>query len=257
MAGWVDTHCHLFLMAETSAVVIGRAVAGGVSWLVCPGIDLETTLQARAAANQHPERVRWSAGLHPHQASRWEEQQGRLSALALEADAIGECGLDYYRDLSPRDQQRAAFAAQVALAARLGKPVIVHVRDAFADAHDILEEAGLGERAVMHCWTGGPRWTKRFDALGVTFSFAGPITYDTADAVRRAAAEVPPERTLVETDSPYLTPVPHRREDNRPEWVALNGQALAGVWGVDVDTVAELTAKHAAAVFGAPGAGDD
>lgn len=257
MAGWVDTHCHLFLMAEPPDAVIERAVAAGVSWLMCPGIDLESALQARSIASRHPERVRWSAGLHPHQGSQWQEQQGRLSALAVEADAIGECGLDYYRDLSPRDQQRAAFAAQVELATRLAKPLIVHVRDAFADAHEILEHAGLGEGAVMHCWTGGPRWTKRFDDLGVTFSFAGPITYETADAVRRAAAEAPPERTLVETDSPYLTPVPHRGEENRPEWVALNGGALAEVWGVDLDTVAELSARHAAAVFGAPEAGDD
>jgi TatD DNase family protein len=252
--GWVDTHCHLFLMAEDPTTAVDRAVAAGVSWMVCPGIDLESTLQARAIATQHPQRVKWSAGLHPHEASRWEAQRGRLSALALEADVIGECGLDYYRDLSPRDQQQAAFTAQVELASRPGKPIIVHVRDAFADTYDILESAGLGERAVMHCWTGGPRWTKRFDSLGVTFSFAGPITYETADTVRRAAAVVPPERTLVETDSPYLTPVPHRGEDNRPEWVALNGGALAEVWGVDVETVAGLSATHAARVFGEPAA---
>lgn len=252
MAAWVDTHCHLFLMAEEPATVLDRAAAAGVEWVVCPGIDLETALRARAIATEHPGRVRWSAGLHPHSATQWDEQQGRLASLALEADAIGECGLDYYRDLSPRDVQRTAFSGQVALAAEMGKPIIVHVRDAFADAYDVLEHAGLGERAVMHCWTGGPRWTKRFADLGVTFSFAGPITYETADAVRRGAAEAPPQRTLVETDSPYLTPVPHRGEDNRPEWVALNGHALADVWGIDVASVAASSAAHADAVFGAP-----
>lgn len=257
MAGWVDTHCHLFLMAEDPATVLDRAAAQGVSWVMCPGIDLETTLQARAIAMEHPGVVRWSTGLHPHQASQWEAQRGRLSSLALEADAIGECGLDYYRDLSPRDEQRAAFAGQIALATEIDKPIIIHVRDAFADAYDALQDAGLGERAVMHCWTGGPRWTKRFNDLGVTFSFAGPITYDTADAVRRGAAQASPQRTLVETDSPYLTPVPHRGEENRPEWVALNGQALAAVWGMDLDNVAELSASHAARVFGVPGAGND
>jgi TatD DNase family protein len=249
VAGWVDTHCHLYLMAEDTTAVIDRAVDAGVSWLVCPGIDLESTLRARAIAGRHPDRVRWSAGLHPHQASEWEAQRGRLTSMAIEADAIGECGLDYYRDLSPREQQRAAFAEQVALADELGKPIIIHVRDAFADAYDILERAGLDGRAVMHCWTGGPRWTKRFDELGVTFSFAGPITYDTADAVRRGAAEAPRDRTLVETDSPYLTPTPHRGEENRPEWVAFNGVALGEVWGIGADDVAELTAAHAAVVF--------
>jgi TatD DNase family protein len=252
VADWVDTHCHLFLLDEDPATAIDNAVAGGVSWMVCPGIDLESTLQARAIALQHPDRVRWSAGLHPHSATEWEEQRGRLSALALEADAIGECGLDYYRDLSPRQAQRTAFADQVDLAVRLGKPIIVHVRDAFSDAYDILGAADLGERAVMHCWTGGPRWTKRFDDLGVTFSFAGPVTYDTADAVRRGAAVAPRDRTLVETDSPYLAPEPHRGENNRPEWSILNGEALAELWGVSPATVAEQSSAHASRLFGGP-----
>lgn len=253
MAGWVDTHSHLFLLEDDPATAVDRAADNGVSWMVCPGIDLESSLQARAAAAVRPDRVRWSAGLHPHDAAQWQAQRGRLAALALEADAIGECGLDFYRDLSPRDLQREAFADQVALAAELDKPIIVHIRDAFADAHDVLEHAGLGERAVMHCWTGGPRWTKRFRDLGVTFSFAGPITYETAEAIRLGAAEAPPERTLVETDSPFLTPVPHRGEPNRPELVARNGEALAKVWGVDVDRVMASSSAHAQRVFGAPG----
>ena len=256
MTSWVDSHSHLFLMAEDPATVIERAVAAGISWMMCPGTDLETSVQARAIAGRHPDRVRWSAGLHPHDASKWEAERGRIAALAVDADAVGECGLDYYRDLSPRDQQRSAFAAQVELGVQLDIPVIVHVRDAFADVHDILESAALGERAVMHCWTGGPRWTKRFRDLGVTFSYAGPITFATGDAVRRGAAEAPPERTLVETDSPYLAPDPHRGKENRPEWAILNGHALAGVWGIDIETVAELSTAHAARVFGGapPGA---
>ena len=253
MAGWVDTHCHLFLLEEDPQTIVERAVGAGVSWMVCPGIDLESSLQARAVAALHPDRILWSAGLHPHDAALWQEQRGRIGSLALEAHAIGECGLDYYRDRSPRDLQREAFTDQVALARQLDKPIIIHVRDAFSDAHDILERAGLGERAVMHCWTGGPRWTKRFRDLGVTFSFAGPITYETADDVRRGAAEAPPERTLVETDSPFLTPVPHRGETNRPELVARNGEALAVVWGLDVERVAASSSAHAARVFGPPG----
>jgi TatD DNase family protein len=253
VAGWVDTHCHLFLLEEEPSVVLRRAVDHGVSWVVCPGIDLETSLRSRAIARAHPERVRWSAGLHPHEASAWEEQRGRIAALALDANAIGECGLDYYRDHSPREDQRKAFGAQIALAGELGKPIIVHVRDAFADAFGLLDGAGLGERAVMHCWTGGSRWTKRFRELGVTFSFAGPITYDTAETVRLGAREAPRERTMVETDSPFLTPVPHRGEANRPELVAWNGAALAGVWGVEVDDVAASSTDQATRLFGVPG----
>jgi TatD DNase family protein len=140
----------------------------------------------------------------------------------------------------------------VHLAADLGKPVIVHTRDSFADVYEILAEADLGEKAVLHCWTGGPRWTKRFRALGATFSFAGPITYTTGDTVRRGAAEAPPERSLVETDTPYLAPEPHRGETNRPEWTRFNGAKLAEIWGMPEDDVARLSAENATRVFGSP-----
>jgi TatD DNase family protein len=246
---WVDSHCHLFLADEPAVDLLDRALAAGVDWVMTPGTDLARSLEARALAGSFPGRVLWAAGLHPHDASLWPDQQGRLSALAADADAIGECGLDYYRNLSPRDAQRGAFSDQLQLAAALDKPVIVHCRDAFADVFELLEGAGLGERAVLHCWTGGPNWTKRFRDLGVTFSFAGPITYATGDTVRRAAAETPPERCLVETDTPYLTPPPDRHLPNEPANVAAVGTALAAVWGMEVAAVAALTSANAARVF--------
>jgi TatD DNase family protein len=215
-------------------------------------VDLETSLQARQLATERPNRVLWAAGLHPHDAEHWDEQQARISALAVEAAAIGEVGLDYYRDLSPRDDQRRAFRDQVHLASDLDKPVIVHTRDSFADVYEILGEADMGEKAVLHCWTGGPRWTKRFRELGATFSFAGPVTYATGDTVRLGAAEAPPERTLVETDTPYLTPEPHRSEINRPEWSILNGLALAEIWGMNAEDVARTTSENSARVLGTP-----
>lgn len=250
---WVDSHCHLFLIEGETSAVLADAATAGVSWVVCPGIDLETSLAARRIAEQHPDRVRWSAGLHPHDASRWQDEGARITALASDAAAIGECGLDYYRDLTPRDTQRRVFQEQVNLARDLDKPIIVHTRDSFADVYEILSVADLGEKAVLHCWTGGPRWTKRFLGLGATFSFAGPITYTTGDTVRRAAALVPSDRALIETDSPYLAPEPYRGEDNRPALVPRNGAALAGVWDTDVATVAAHTATNAARVFGSPG----
>jgi len=251
MATWVDSHCHVFMLDDPPAVV-DRAVDAGIEWMLVPGVDLETSLQARQLAMARPDRVLWATGLHPHEAERWNEEQARISALAVEAAAIGEVGLDYYRNLSPPEAQRVAFRDQVQLASDLDKPVIVHTRDAFADVYEILAEADLGEHAVLHCWTGGPRWTKRFRELGVTFSFAGPITYATGDTVRRAAAEAPPDRTMVETDTPYLTPEPHRSEANRPEWSILNGLALADIWGMSGDDVARLTSATAARVFGSP-----
>ncbi len=250
--GWVDSHCHLFMVEDPVDAVLARAAAAGVEWFVCPGVDLETSLQARRVAVDHPERVRWAAGLHPHEAEHWPEQQGRLEALIHAADAVGEIGLDYYRDLSPREDQRRAFQAQLSLAGDLGKPAIIHIRDAFADVYEMVAAAGMGERAVLHCWTGGPRWTKRFDELGVTFSFAGPVAFPNGDTVRRAAAVVPRDRTMVETDSPYLAPPPHRGEANEPAFVPLVGAALAEVWGVDPAEVARVSSATAARVFGGP-----
>ncbi len=247
---WVDSHSHLYMAEVPVADLLARAHAAGVAWMMCPGVDLESTLAARRIARIHPDRVLWSAGLHPHDASEWAEQAARLEALAADAHAIGECGLDYYRDLSPRDAQRDAFRAQLGWAVASSKPIIVHCRDAFADVHADLEAAGLGERAILHCWTGGPRWTKRFADLGVTFSFAGPITYPTGDTLRRAAAVVPRDRTMVETDTPYLTPPPHRDQPNEPANVVRVGEALAEVWGVSPADAAALTTTTAERVFG-------
>lgn len=201
-------------------------------------------------SRQYPDRVLATAGLHPHDAVSWEEQSGILERLAPDVSAIGETGLDYYRDLSPRDVQQVSFRRQIELALELMKPIIVHCRDAFSDVYDIVSETGVGPQTVLHCWTGGTRWTKRFLDLGVTFSFAGPITFETGETIRLGAELVPPERAMVETDTPYLTPPPHRGERNEPAWVALVGEALARVWGMDVDQVARMTSETAAQVFG-------
>jgi len=247
---WVDSHSHLYMAEEPAGALLDRAAAAGVAWVMCPGVDLETSLQAHRLASTDSARVLWSAGLHPHDASRWPTEARRLSSLVADADAIGECGLDYYRDLSPRNAQRIAFREQLSLAASYHKPVIVHCRDAFADVHEELEAAVLGERAILHCWTGGPKWTKRFADLGVTFSFAGPVTFETGDTVRRGAAVAPPERTMVETDTPYLTPPPRRDQPNEPANVVAVGAALADVWDVPIETVATLTTATAHRVFG-------
>ena len=248
---WVDSHCHLFSLDESPGAVLDRAAAAGVAWIVVPGIDLESSLQARAIAQAEGPRAEWSAGLHPHDATKWLLEGGRIEALATEAIAIGECGLDFYRNLSPRDAQLDAFRAQLQLAEQLEKPAIVHCRDAFAEVYAELEDAALGERAILHCWTGGPRWTKRFRDLGVTFSYAGPITFEGGETVRLGAAEAPPERTMVETDTPYLTPPPNRRALNEPANVVTVGAALAAVWGLTVAEVARVTTANAARVYGA------
>jgi TatD DNase family protein len=248
-ARWVDSHCHLFAAEQAPAALLERAQAAGVDWVMCPGVDLETSLQARRIALRHPDGVLWAAGLHPHDASNWEQQESRLGALIAEADAIGECGLDYYRDLSPRPAQRQVFRRHLELAKVLNKPIIVHCRDAFADVFAAVEQAALGEQVILHSWTGGPKWTKRFDGLGVTFSFAGMITYPTGDTVRRAAAVAPAERTMVETDTPYLPPQRYRDMPNEPAFVPHTGAALAEAWGVEPEEAARLTSSTARRVF--------
>ena len=146
----------------------------------------------------------------------------------------------------------SAFRDQIQVGIDLDKPLVVHVRDSFRETFEILDELGVGPRTVLHCWTGGPKWTKRFMELGVIFSFAGPVAFETGDTVRRAAAVVPPDRAIVETDTPYLSPPPYRGEENEPARVALVGEALAGVWGVEPDEVARITTETATRIFGRP-----
>ena len=249
---WVDSHGHLFLIDDDASHVLERAADQGVGWMMCPGVDVATSEAAAGYAERYPDRVQWAAGLHPHDADDWPQVADRIAELAHDADAIGECGLDWYRNLAPRDSQIEAFTDQVELARSLGKPIIVHCRDAFRDVYSVLESADLGEKAVLHCWTGGSKWTKRFAQLGVTFSYAGPLTYGGDDTLRLGARFAPPNRTMVETDSPYLTPEPLRGRPNEPANVPLTGAVLADVWGMRAEDVAELTSATAARVFGDP-----
>ncbi len=250
MTTWVDNHCHLQMSDDDPDALLARAVDAGVEWIVCPGADADSSEEARELSIRHPDRVRWAAGLHPHDALCWPEERDRITALAAEADAVGEIGLDFYRNLSPREPQLAAFRDQLGLALALGKPAVVHTRDSFAETFEVIEELDAGLSTVLHCWTGGRRWTRRFRELGVTFSFAGPITFAGGDTVRLAATEVPIDRTMVETDTPYLTPPPNRRAPNEPANVVKVGEALAEVWGMPVDEVARLTSATAARVYG-------
>ena len=245
---WVDTHCHLQLDGRDPIALLERAPE--VDWVVAPGVDLDSSIASRALAESNPNRILATAGLHPHSAADWGTEEAAITELAATVSAIGETGLDFYRNLASRDDQMVSFRAQIGLALDLGKPIIVHCRDAFADVFDIIEETEVGPQSVLHCWTGGTRWTRRFLELGVMFSFAGPVAFETGDTIRLGAALVPPERAMVETDTPYLAPPPHRGEQNEPAWVKHNGIALADVWGMEVSEVADVTSHNAERVFG-------
>jgi TatD DNase family protein len=246
--GWVDTHCHLQLDGRDPIALLERAPE--VDWVVAPGVDLDSSIASRALAESNPNRILATAGLHPHSAADWGAEEAAITELAATASAIGETGLDFYRNLASRDDQMVSFRAQIGLALDLGKPIIVHCRDAFADVFGIIEETEVGPQSVLHCWTGDTRWTRRFLELGVTFSFAGPVAFETGDTIRLGAELVPPERAMVETDTPYLAPPPHRGEQNEPAWVKYNGLALADVWGMEVSEVADVTSRNAERVFG-------
>jgi TatD DNase family protein len=253
----VDTHCHLHLLERPAAEVVAEAQAEGVGHLVDVGVDLASSRQAAANAARLPQ-VSATAGVHPHDADT-------LSGAVLEelrrllADprmvAVGETGLDYYRDHSPRDRQRAAFAAQVRLARELDKALVVHCRDAFADVVAILEGEGAPRRTVFHCFAGDQRAAARVVQAGWYVSFAGTVTFRNAPGLRAACAAVPLEQTVLETDSPYLSPHPYRGRPNRPGRVAVVAATVAQVHGVEPEQVAAATTATAAEAFGLPQAG--
>lgn len=247
---WVDTHCHLQLDSRPPAELLERATE--VDWVLVPGVDADSSRAALDLAAAFPNKVLAAAGLHPHDAELWPEQETEINQLADQAAAVGETGLDFYRNLSPPAAQEKAFKAQLDLATRLNKPAVIHCRDAFAQVYAILEQQSLGSLAVLHCWTGGRRWTKRFLELGCWFSFAGPVAFETGETIRLAAEVVPPERTLVETDTPFLSPPPFRHEPNEPARVRLVGETLARLWSLTPDEVARITSQNASKVFGRP-----
>lgn len=255
MAGLTDTHCHLELLLDTEGD-LAAAWEAGLEAVVAIGFDLESSRQAAAFARRH-ERVSAAVGLHPHDAQRLDEALlAGLEELTGEPGvvAVGECGLDYYRDLCPRDLQRRAFSAQIELARRAGLALVVHTRAAAGDTMAVLAEEADGLTVVMHCFS-LPEQVDECNARGYYASFAGNVTYKNAGELRAAAARVRDDLLLVETDAPYLSPVPHRGKPNRPAWVAATAAVVAEVRGWTLAQTAERTTANARRAFGLSGAG--
>lgn len=240
---WTDNHCHLPADLDEARAVVDEARVAGVERLVDVGTDVASS---RAAAERSAalDGVWSTAGVHPHDAAGGldglVELLGRPGVVA-----VGECGLDYHYDHSPRPAQREAFAAQVALAHEHGLPLVIHTREAWDDTFAILDDTGVPERTVMHCFTGGPDEAEASLERGAHLSFSGIVTFKTADDLRAAAVVCPLDRLLVETDSPYLAPVPHRGRPNRPALLVHVGEALAAAKGVTVEAVAEVSWDNA------------
>jgi TatD DNase family protein len=247
---WCDSHCHV-PWEGLGAAAVEEARAAGVTRLVSVGTDAAQSMAALKLAEAH-EGVWATVGLHPHDAKLGVESVEPLVAGQPRLVAVGECGLDYHYDFSPRPAQREVFAAQIGLARRHNLALVVHTREAWDDTFDILEAVGMPERTVFHCFTGGPAEARRALDMGAWLSFSGIVTFKDAGAVREAAALCPLDRLLVETDSPFLAPVPHRGKPNAPSLVPVVGAAVAAVKGLEAGKVEEASWASAAEAFALP-----
>lgn len=244
---WTDSHCHI-PYEGVGVEAIAAAQAAGVARLVTIGTDAERSAAAIEVARTH-DGVWATVGLHPHDAV-----QGVDSLVPLldapEVVAIGECGLDYHYEHSPRAVQKEAFAAQIQLARERDLALVIHTRAAWDDTWTILDAEGTPERTVFHCFSGGAAEARLALDRGAYLSFSGIVTFKNATDVREAAALCPLDRLLVETDAPYLAPVPHRGQPNTPAWLPAVGAGVAAAKGVPVEDVETSSWEAAERVLG-------
>jgi TatD DNase family protein len=260
----IDTHCHLnFDTYEPDrAEVVARAAAAGVTRIIIPGVDVATTREALALAAQYPSQVFAAAGVHPNSTADFDDSTlAEIETLAQQPHivSVGEIGLDYYRDRSPKKKQFAAFEAQLALAEKLSLPIIIHNRDASEDVVAILDNwvktltGPLRERpGVMHSFSAPPEIAERVLAMGFYLGFTGPVTFGKADDLRRVVAATPLNRILVETDGPFLTPHPYRGKRNESAYIPLIAERIATVKQLTLDEVASATTSNAVKLFNLP-----
>ncbi len=246
----VDTHCHLFLCDREPQPLLEDARAAGVGTVICAGIDPGTSRTSLELAESF-RGVFATAGMHPHTASAMDDAAGRAIEELLDNPnvvAVGETGLDFFRMLSPREDQEASLRLHVAMAREAGLPIVVHVRDAWPEILRLLPE-GSAERVVIHCFSGDAELARECSARGYHLSFAANLTYPRNAHLREAAAAVPLDRLLVETDSPYLAPQRIRGRDNAPANVIDVVSAIASIRGEAVDVVRAATVANAIVAF--------
>jgi TatD DNase family protein len=251
---FIDSHAHLAdaAFAGDRDAVIARARDAGAAAIVCIGESLETAALAAGYAAQYPGFVFPTAGIHPHDAASFDEQRDipRLRKLLSTAVALGECGLDYHYDNSPREAQRSLFAAQIGLAAETKQPIVVHTREAENDTRAFITESrAAGVIGVLHCYTGTHSLAEHAIAAGWYVSFSGIVTFKKwtdAELLRL----VPRDRLLVESDSPYLAPVPFRGKRNEPAWVSHTLSTVAAARGEEPLDLGRVTAANAQRLFG-------
>lgn len=253
-----DTHCHLSLDQFTGELkpILERARAAGVGRLLIPGIDLETSHRAVEIA-EDLSGIYASVGVHPHEAASYSDavrEDLRLLAQSASVVAIGEIGLDYYRDLSPRDQQMEALVDQLRLAREMELPVIIHNREAHEELYPVLLEwaptVSGPNKGVLHAYSGSRSSAEAALKSGFFIGVGGPLTYPSAEELRQTIQNIPQDRLLLETDSPYLPPQPHRGQRNEPAYLPLVAEELGKLWSTDIEQVVANTSKNADDLFG-------
>ncbi|HVQ77644.1 MAG TPA: TatD family hydrolase [Candidatus Binatia bacterium] len=250
-----DTHAHLHFpeFSADLAAVLDRARDAGIRGMVTIGTDGETNPAAVALAGAWPD-VYATVGIHPHDAAGASEgdfaEMERLARTSTKVVALGEMGLDFFRDRSPRARQEEVFRRQLALARALHKPAVIHCRDALPETLVILGEERVGEvGGVMHCFSGDVDAARRCLDLGLMISLAGPVTYKNARALPEVARFVPEDRLVLETDCPFLPPHPHRGQRNEPAYVAITAERIAALRGMGLDALGDAISRNAARLF--------
>jgi len=248
---WTDNHCHITTAERkggTPAEIVAAAAEVGVERLITVGCTLADSKEALEIAMEFPG-VWATAGIHPHEAANGVD--GLEELLSEEkVVAVGEAGLDYFYEHSPRDSQADAFSAQIEMANTHNLPLVIHSRDAWDDTFAILDSVGVPSRTVFHCFTGGPAEATKALERGCYLSFSGIVTFPSAPELREAAALAPLDRIMVETDSPYLAPVPYRGKSNHPANVTIVGETVAQARQIDVAEVARATWANASRFYG-------
>jgi TatD DNase family protein len=251
----IDTHCHFNhpRLEDDTEACLARALDAGVERMIVVGYDIPSSELAIAKAELHPGVLFAAVGMHPHDSKDWDGTvEARIDEMCANPAvvAIGEIGLDFHHDFSPRDAQYAAFRAQMRLARATALPVIIHCREAYAETLEVLANEGVEQvGGVMHCWAGTPEEARQTVSLGMALGFGGTLTFKNAETVREAAGNVPAEALLVETDAPYLAPMPHRGKRNEPAYTRLIAERLADLRGVTVPGIEALTTANARRVF--------
>ena len=253
----VDAHCHLDIMGSATTEAVAEAVAAaqavGVGRVVTIGVDVATSQWSADAADGHPD-VYAGVAIHPNEAYlSTEDALDEIARLARlpRVRAVGETGLDYYRDTATPEQQQHSFRRHIAIAKESGKALVIHDREAHADVLRILREEGAPDRTVFHCYSGDDVMARECADAGYYMSFAGNVTFKNAQNLRDALAAAPLDLVLVETDAPFLTPAPHRGAANAPYLIPVTVRAMAEVTGVDLETMCAALAANSEQVFGA------